>query len=309
MAQFLKENQDTSGAEKLLELSLTSPIQSGDSQYLALGEILVGYFNGVVSTSEDVAPTSELFSAVIRSIRYFEQSFADSEYSWEIVRALKQTRDMMVRWPISPLSLENDLYYPKGALLNIAYEENFVDRLIADMKKMKKIFQSYKFQSLSKDGDLLDAVYHSGFYGVKGFCGSKPQYIWVNPQGYIVRVKFNPSLNRWEYTVGLTLFNPLTWSENQEAESKKECKDLPGFQNSQYCGDLVTYAPNEVFKIAMDGDEFVTIMPAFKKGFYWHKPNANMDPFLRKAHRELKAVGQKKNSRIDFSKIDSKCSF
>lgn len=322
MAQLLIENEDTAGAQKLLDLSLSSPAQAGDSQYLSSGLILVDYYNEIVAASSDTVPSSVLFSAVVTSISYFDRSSDSFEYALEIASSLKNARDMMVRWPLSPISLIKDLYYPEQSLLKIVYSRNFVDRLLKDVQNLNKIFKAVEFNGKIKDGkfqegDLAGALYDAGFYGVWGHCGAYSQYIWVNPQGYIVRVKFNPNVPRWEYTVGLTLNNPLEWSQNnkKKAVGKIRCRTVPHAKGSGYSSEmlpadyLVTFAPNEVFKIAVEENGLVTIMPAFKFPFYWFNPELNMDSQLGKSHRELKNVGLKTKAGIDFSKIDSLCSF
>ncbi len=314
LAQFLIQKQDDCGAQKLLDLSILSPMQSGDSQYLASGLMLMNYYNQEVCSSGGSGPTASLFSAVRKSRSYFLKAAGGFEYAQDVAQSLKKVQDMMVRWPISPRGLQLDTYYPQLELLKKVYSRGFVDRLLKDLDGLQSIFKAYKCQGGLKEGDLAGSLYQAGFYGVKKYYDSKPQYLWVNPKGYLVRAKFNSNRNRWESTVGLTFENPLKWADEQAIATRRG-SDLSSNQNSDYSAairpgqELIECQYNEIFKIAVEEDGLVTVMPAFRIASYWFNPSIHMDSYLSLSHREIKTVGSKSKNGTDFSKIDQLCGF
>jgi len=300
IGHFLDKKDEYDLAIEFYMLAANSCRSSGE-EHLAAGAMLVRYFNSEVARSKPKAPTSELFAAVRKATWHYGCGSVACEIGDYFVDALKQVRDMMVRWPVSPKKLLEDNFYAPNYLVEKIYDINFVDTLLDDVKKLDKIFNSNTFVVNTKENNLLNALKNAGFKGVCKSLGSNYQYIWVNPKGYIIRIKYDDGKTgrkhngEWQFTVGLSYINPFKW-QGERVVGIKKTGDLDCTVNIKYVNyslrydDLLTYEYNEIFKIVID-KKLVMLAPAFRS-FYWYLRGQELDEIMNKAHTKLFVVGK-----------------
>lgn len=305
IANFLRSKNEYDLAIKFYNLAAETNRSAGE-EYLAVGDMLVSYFNDQITEKKPKHPSSELFHAVRRAIIYYRNGSGACEIGDFFADALTKIRDMMVRWPVSPQSLRVDNFYTYGYLLEKIYEIGFVDSLLADIRKFNKIFKSYKYDPSQNDGNLLNSLYEAGFYGIKKGYGNNPQYVWVNPQGYIVRIKYNANAKpraAWEFSVGITFINPFEWRNNKAVKNNKHIDQnakAPFYQRLAQYDDLASNEFNEIFKIVVD-DKLVMIIPA-RMNNYWFGNFSERIRIMNQAHKHILPVKK-------VAELDTYCGF
>ncbi len=298
IADFLGKNGNVEHSVYFYNLAGRS-MRSNLEEYLAIGAMLVANYNNIVATSKPNAPNSIIFGLVQKALKYFRIS--GEEVGQYCADDLVKIRNLMVRWPISPKKIMDDQFYGAGALGAKIYGTKFVDDLINDVRKFNRIFSAFKYvNSTEANGDLFTALADAGFYGVTKFFHNNPQYVWVSPRGYVVRIKMTKE-NKWQFTVGLTHVNPFFWNKNSPVSEKKRSdllvKNTEYFSKANEYPDVTTYEYNEIFKIVVD-DDLVMIIPAFRN-FYWAN-YAEINPMMEKAHKSLVGVHKRVNTGEKF---------
>jgi tetratricopeptide (TPR) repeat protein len=307
LGQYLKEQGDYSNAIDFFNLMGRSHRYMGE-EALAIGDALVTYINVIIEQTRPTSPTAQLFSAVQKAIRAYHRGIHACEIGYFFAGALTNIRDMMVRWPLSPKKLLDDSYYDREALVSRVYAHDFVPKLLEEIKTLDKIVKSYKFTINGDDGNLLTALENAGFKGIYKSLGYNNQYIWANPKGFIVRIKYDDGkksnkAGEWQFTVALCYTNPFVW-KGPRATAIMKAGDLNPVQDAKYYNDaykyddLASFEYNEIFKIVVDG-QLVMIAPAFRN-FYWYLQGSTLGEVMAKAHKKLNAVG-------DAAKLGPRC--
>jgi hypothetical protein len=298
IGNFLATKDEYNLAIKFYMISANSHRSFGE-EHLSAGNILVRYFNSQIALNKPKAPTSELFAAVRKAIWHYRCGSSACEIGDYFVDSLTQVRDMMVRWPVSPAKLLKDDFYAPYYLVKKIYDINFINMLLDDVKKLDAIFNSKRFLINNNNNNLLNALKDAGFKGVCKSLGDNCQYIWVNPKGYIIRIKYDTGKNsgkasgEWQFTIALSYVNPFKW-DGERAVGIKKSRDLDRSENTLYVSnsskydDLSTYEYNEIFKIVKDRN-LVMLAPAFRN-YYWHLDRDELNEVMRKAHYKLFAV-------------------
>lgn len=115
-----------------------------------------------------------------------------------------------------------------------------------------KVFKKAdRYDGSSKDSDLAKYLKRLGFCGV---WQSRYEHNWAHSSnGFIIRVKKNKRTSLFEYTIGLTLENPIRWKVDGKPDSL-----IMGRNGNA----LIFDETNEVCKLALNGSS-VFLVPAF----------------------------------------------
>ena len=323
LAKYFRTQGQTALAIYFYKLAASSMYSQG-YEGLSIAETLVEYYNRVVKKTRPKRPTSALFGALVEAIKY--NDCASGPYLIEGLGSarnskLKPCRDAMVRWPLCPEKIINDPYYAKNALLNKIYAKGFVDKFLKDTSKIKKIWPLKKFNGSNHEDNIFHQLYEQGFACSKGFCGGQPQYILVNEQGYLVRIKRSKKFERWEFTIGLSFKNPIEWKDGYPHRLLMP-SDIPDdgtqFSRDKNCFyNLLSFEQNEMIKIVLVHDLIMIIPGSYfrtcnHENFdYWANYKIDANALMDRAHRSIKPIGRSGNKKglRDTRKIDDFLSF
>lgn len=314
IGKYFRAQKDIGLAQKFYHLARKSVRCEDDVVFLELGDTFLEYINNEIASTKPKHPTSEIFSALLRSIHFYscDQGGANAFSLGDAKSmALIKHRDRMVRWPLSPTRVLNDTYYGKHVLVNKLYAKKFVDDLLADRELFSQLWKLEHFNGSEHPENIFKFLEDRGFACARGGFEGAPQYILVNRKGYIIRIKKDRK-NGWHFSVGITLQNPLTWGPadtwpTQTPRSKMPQDGTKFREDANYNALLSQVARNEVAKVIVR-DELLQIIPAVHppQAPYWDE--ASERGLLDLAHRKIKAVGdKKKNGEVDYRGIDKFC--
>ena len=337
---FLKDQNQIAASLQFLKLLLSSSFKIRDLELLQLSTQLIDKYNEFIQI-KNTSPTADTFLLVQGALHFLNgiQSLENPQtvFAQKLTSELKKVRNHMVRWPLSPQGIVEDTYFPRGDLARMVYHRTFIDQLLSDLEKLGSLSQIDKYQGrkniqsktsdLEQNTDLADLLYHHGFYGVEGFCNNHYQHTWIHPNGFIVRTKKSAHTGGWEFTLGLTFINPLNWKKSNWEQTRatslvklpelmKVYPELKGtpyldiFSNPAYHRTLIQFKYNEVFKLRVTPQGWITLMPAFqgtytqvhktqghitqtveiKTADHWN-PQMRVVEALKSAHYPLSKVG------------------
>ena len=330
---LLKRDQYFAESLSWVNLALSSARPLSDLDVLVLAVSFVEEYNQWVNDG-GTDPTSHAFSVVQGALKILEVRPVMSQHDYQVfskhlLQLLLNTRDLIVRWPISVSELVSDTYFPSYSIVKKIYAKGFVNQVLEQVAKFNGLFRAQNYQGRSSlnfksdSVDLADQLFMQGFYGYEGSCNGSFQHTWIHPNDFIVRIKKSKFLKQWEFTLGLVFINPICWScdlkgisspvqmvtlsnikkLNPEVDGSSYLKDFsnPAFN---YFGELINFKYNEFLKITVDTEGLVTLMPAFQK-FYWadHLDEDDILQYLFSAHHSLSRVGHKSE---DLSVIRTK---
>lgn len=317
IAHHFRRKGDVKNARLFYRLALHSPRGYDDFVYLELGSTFLEYVNRLIDETKPQRPTAQMFSALLEAIRYNSYDTGGTEpFTLGDARniELKRQRDGMVRFQLSPSRVLNDTYYGEHALARKLYCTGFVDRLIADKELIRGLWQLRNFNASSSETNIFRYLELRGFVCVRGYYVDAPQYILINKSGFLVRVKRNALTKNWEFSVGLSLKNPVLWDDSGEAIRTIKTREL-SLDGSSFSSNarseprLVDVRWNEIAKITFRDGLIQVLPPAHKHLTPWWGLPQLVDESLREAHRPVNTVGKYvKSKRIyDFSAIDYYC--
>lgn len=327
IARHFRQQGNTGLAEEFYNLSLQSFRGQEDAIFLELGNTFLEYVNDLIKRTKPRAPTSELFSALMKAIRYNSYDTGDGGPS-SIGEArnieLKKHRDLMVRWPLSPQNVRDDIYYGKDKLAQRLFGVDFVDTLLHDMEQLEKLWGLRLFNGKDSDKNILSVLQKLGFTCARFYYRKAPQYILVNQKGYAVRVKRNHQTQQWQFTVGIVMENPYLWRKNGQPSRAKMASEISS-DESQFNKDskshtlLAEFQQNEIAKISYD-EGMIQVLPASMSNRVWSfNGREDIDYWadvrqrqrqMTGAHRNMLPVGRycKRQGTIDTAAIDRCCS-
>lgn len=314
---------EVSETRELFDLSEKSEPFSSPAEAYAAGKALVRYFNDTIKASSTPQPSAELFATLVSAIQFFRLAEGVYDESFLISKAVQDTLGHMMRWPLHLPHILNDRYYPDQELAKALYSPTLTGHIIHDLVMLRKIMKSTHFGNINNPNDLLSVLYNGGFYGYKIYYSNSPQFVWVHPHHYQVRVKKNSDSGEWEFTLGIYLVSPVEWNDQGEAVRRITKNELSNHAKQYYqahpqyykdlatADSLLTAQYNEVAKIVLEGDT-IKLVPAFMKNcqYYWSPQYEIQDQIstLTQAHRRLKQVGIQRATGTDFKAIEAWCS-
>ncbi|MDP2193821.1 MAG: hypothetical protein Q8K36_04790, partial [Alphaproteobacteria bacterium] len=268
---------NTEWADYFYTLSATSfKIYSENEAVLALRDMYIREYSGEIAQNNPRKPTASLFNHLKLIIKACEQllDFGDANDQWMVAACalpdLYKLRSMIVRWHVSAVDMQHDLYYGPHGLLNRIYTRQFIESVLSQAEFLLPIRQADRYDASDSDSNLLKLLKQRGFYGVYQ---SQFAHNWVHPSGWVVRVKVRNG--RTEYTIGLSFQNPIMWDAHNRPVRLALYPDGSTIAFNKY---------NEIVKLAFDGNA-PFIIPAFLD-YYWYDRSV-LDEMMRIAHFHL----------------------
>lgn len=285
IGDFFRQKKQVNDAVYFYDLAYVFYTDNGSQ--ISKGQMYLDLYDREIAENSPKRPTESLYFNLKQAIAAFKLALFTHNrcvfFFYKIIIELLEIRNMIVRWHFSKVDA-----LPRN-LIELVYARGFVNKVLQQAKAFRVFINGTKirhYNGTESRTDLARYLKTLRFYGVYQ---DTYQHNWVHRDGFMVRVKskknFKARLPKGqaeftvEFTVGLTLDNPIEWNADGTPNSlKQKANDRP----------LVYDETNEILKLAYDGTA-VFVVPAFRANYWFDKRQVNVDTMMEKAHFKLKS--------------------